>query len=180
MIISLLRTKFYIPPVRSALVPRPRLIERLDESVCSTKLTLISAPAGSGKTLLLSAWVATAARSVAWFSLDGEDNDPTRFLENVVAALQTIHAEFGADVPSVLQSPEVPPLELPLTLLINDLAEAPLEGDQIQPRVAGDSLRAAQVVETYGYRHFEKADFHQLSHWLESLPLALIETRPWL
>ncbi len=118
----LLQTKLYLPPARPNLVPRPRLIERLDEGIRSAKLTLISAPAGSGKTTLLSEWVAAGDRSVAWLSLDKGDNDLVSFLTYLIAALRTINAGIGDDVLSVLQSPQVPPLELLQTLLIYDLA----------------------------------------------------------
>src|SRR5205823_5102662 len=84
-----LTTKLSIPPARSDSVPRPRLIDRLN-GVMQRKLTLVSAPAGFGKTTLLSAWCAVAARGdlhVAWVSLDASDNDPTRFWSYVIAAL---------------------------------------------------------------------------------------------
>ena len=87
----ILATKLYIPPPRSRVVLRPRLIERLNEGLAAgRRLTLISAPAGFGKTTLLSEWVAGSARPVAWLSLDEGDNDPTRFLIYLVAALQTL------------------------------------------------------------------------------------------
>jgi LuxR family maltose regulon positive regulatory protein len=86
---SLLTTKLYIPPPRPNLVPRPRLIERLDAGL-HRKLTLISAPAGFGKTTLLSEWVSGCGRPVAWVSLDEGDDDPARFLAYFVAALQTL------------------------------------------------------------------------------------------
>jgi LuxR family maltose regulon positive regulatory protein len=92
MATSLLQTKLYIPPPRPELVPRPRLIERLNAEL-HRKLTLVSAPAGFGKTTLLSEWIADCGRAdcgrpVAWLSLDESDNDPTRFLIYIVAALQ--------------------------------------------------------------------------------------------
>jgi len=118
----LLQTKLYLAPARPNLVPRPRLIERLDEGIRSAKLTLISAPAGSGKTTLLSEWIAAGDRSVAWLSLDKGDNDLVSFLTYLIADLQTINAGIGDDMLSVLQSPQVPSLELLQTLLIYDLA----------------------------------------------------------
>src|SRR5919199_455462 len=75
----ILATKLYVPSVPPRVVPRHRLFEQLDEGL-HRKLTLISAPAGFGKTTLLSAWVAGCDRQVAWLSLDDADNDPTRFL----------------------------------------------------------------------------------------------------
>ena len=82
-----LATKLYIPQHQPKVVLRPRLIERLNEGL-DRKLTLISAPAGSGKTTLLSEWLADRSQPAAWLSLDEGDNDPTRFLAYLVAALQ--------------------------------------------------------------------------------------------
>ena len=76
----ILATKLYIPPARSKVVVRLRLIEELNKSLSSgRRLTLISAPAGFGKTTLVSEWVTECGRPVAWLSLDEEDDDPTRF-----------------------------------------------------------------------------------------------------
>jgi LuxR family maltose regulon positive regulatory protein len=101
----LLTTKLYIPPPRPSVVPRPRLIERLNEGLtASRKLTLISASAGFGKTTLVSEWVASCGQPVAWLSLDEGDNDPARFLTYLVAALQTIAPKIGAGVLAALQS----------------------------------------------------------------------------
>src|SRR5512137_1498150 len=92
----ILATKLYIPPPRPKMVLRPRLIERLNEGLsASRKLTLISAPAGFGKTTLVSEWVAGCERPVAWLSLDEGDNDPTKFLTYIVAALQTLPPKTG-------------------------------------------------------------------------------------
>src|SRR5256714_12462022 len=98
----LLATKLYIPPLRPNVVLRPRLIERLNEGL-HRKLTLISAPAGFGKTTLVSAWVAICERPTAWLSLDDGENDPTRFLAYLIAALQTLAPSIGAGVLGVLQ-----------------------------------------------------------------------------
>ncbi len=100
MTTPLLKTKLYIPPVRPNLVSRPRLIEQLNTGL-QRKLTLISAPAGFGKTTLLSEWASqrvgesanqrigesARGRLVAWLSLDEGDNDPARFLAYLVAGL---------------------------------------------------------------------------------------------
>lgn len=116
----ILATKLYIPPPRPEAVHRPRLIERLNE-VPHRKLTLICAPAGFGKTRLLSEWVAGCERPTAWLSLDEEDSDPTRFLACLVAALQTIAANIGEGVSGVLQSSQPPPTESILTTLLNEI-----------------------------------------------------------
>jgi LuxR family maltose regulon positive regulatory protein len=84
----LLSTKFYIPPLRREQVLRPRLIERLNAGL-HRKLTVISAPAGFGKTTLVAQWLKTAQCPSTWLSLDESDNDETRFLTYVVAALRT-------------------------------------------------------------------------------------------
>jgi LuxR family maltose regulon positive regulatory protein len=91
MPISILATKLYIPPPRAKIVLRPRLIEWLNEWLAvGSKLTLISASAGFGKTTLISDWIAGCGQPVTWLSLDEGDNDPTHFLAYVVAALQAI------------------------------------------------------------------------------------------
>ena len=119
-----LTTKLYIPSVRPGLVSRPRLIERLNAGL-QRKLTLISAPAGFGKTTLLSEWVGGSKRPVAWISLDEGDNDMGRFLAYFVAALQTTEAKVGEGVLSAFQTPQPPPIEAVLTALINEIAAIP-------------------------------------------------------
>jgi LuxR family maltose regulon positive regulatory protein len=120
----ILATKLYVPPPRPKVVFRPNLIERLNEGL-HRKLTLISAPAGFGKTTLVSEWVAGCGRPVAWLSLDEGDNDPTGFLTYLVAALQTIAANIGAGVLRTLQSPQPPPTESILTNLLNEITTIP-------------------------------------------------------
>ena len=119
----ILATKLYISRARPDLVRRPHLIKRLNESVHS-KLTLISAPAGFGKTTLVSAWVASCGRPAAWLSLDEADNDPARFMLYFIAALQTIAPDIGAGVLGVLHAsqPQKPPPESILTTLLNEVS----------------------------------------------------------
>jgi LuxR family maltose regulon positive regulatory protein len=131
----LLSTKLFVPPLRPELVPRPRLIERLN--ACMTgKLTLVSAPAGYGKTTLLSEWIhqgamkATPTLPVAWLSLDGADNDPTRFLSYLIGAAQSIVPTVGEDILGMLKSPEPPRVEIVLTSLINELSAIPQDCDR--------------------------------------------------
>jgi LuxR family maltose regulon positive regulatory protein len=108
----LLTTKLYIPPVRSELVPRPRLLERLNEGL-HRKLTLVSAPAGYGKTTLLSEWAA-GCEKVAWLSLDEHDNDPARFWAYVCAAVcQTL--QVGETAQAMLAATPQPAVETVLT-----------------------------------------------------------------
>src|SRR6184192_3518017 len=119
----ILATKLYLPRLRPHVVIRPRLLERLNEGL-HRKLTLIAAPAGFGKTTLVSEWVEGIERPrarTAWLSLDEGDNDPARFLTYLVAALQTIAATIGQGVLGMLQSPQPPPPETILTALLNDL-----------------------------------------------------------
>jgi LuxR family maltose regulon positive regulatory protein len=117
----ILATKLYVPPPRPSAVPRPRLIERLNEGL-RHKLTLISAPAGFGKTTLLGEWAATLPRPAAWVSLDEGDNDSARFLAYLVAALRTIAPNMGEGVLGALGSPQPPPTESILTALLNEMA----------------------------------------------------------
>src|SRR5215831_1502104 len=120
----ILATKLYIPPPRPNVVSRPRLLERLNEGLYR-KLILISAPAGFGKTTLLSAWVTFIDRQAAWLSLDEGDSDPARFLTYLVAALRTIAPTIGEGVLGVLQSSQPPPIESMLTALLNDITTIP-------------------------------------------------------
>src|SRR6185437_765404 len=122
MAAPLLETKLHIPRWRRSLVARPRLSERLSRGAESA-LTLVSAPAGFGKTTLLAEWLAVAAtgeRSVAWLSLDQRDNDPALFWTYLVAALNTGVPGVGSGSLSVLQPPQ-PPNEAGLVALLNDL-----------------------------------------------------------
>ena len=122
----ILVTKLYIPPPRPKVVLRPRLVERLNNGLSARrKLTLISAPAGFGKTTLVSEWITSCGQPVAWLSLDEGDNDPTRFLTYLVAALQTIAANIGEGMLGVLQSPQPPPTESILTTLLNEITTIP-------------------------------------------------------
>src|SRR6266853_6079646 len=124
MSMPILATKLNIPRLRPNVVLRPRLIERLNEGL-HRKLTLISAPAGFGKTTLVSQWLAGCGRPAAWLSLDEGENDPARFLTYLVAALQTIAATIGEGVLGVLQSPQPPPPEAILTALLNEITTLP-------------------------------------------------------
>lgn len=105
----LLATKFTIPPVRSDLVARPRLVHTL-EACMEHPLTLLAAPAGFGKTVLLSAW-AHQQQSVGWVSLDSSDNDPAQFWTYVLAALDRLHPGLGSEPLSLLQSEQSAPIE---------------------------------------------------------------------
>jgi len=116
----LVTTKLAIPPVRLDLVPRPQLFQKL-EACLEHPLTLLAAPAGFGKTVLLSAWARQQQRSVAWVSLDSSDTDPVQFWTYVFAALDALHPGIGATPLSLLQSSQPPPIETVLAALINAL-----------------------------------------------------------
>jgi LuxR family transcriptional regulator, maltose regulon positive regulatory protein len=124
-----LKTKFHIPLWRKSAVSRPRLLERLFSGVLEDrKLTLVSAPAGYGKTTLVAEWIQTLLNDhqadvrVAWVALDEGDNDPTRFLSYFVAALNSVDDTIGQGTPSLLGMPQLPPLPTILDELINDIS----------------------------------------------------------
>ena len=113
---AVIATKLYIPPLRPGALARADLIARLNAGL-QRRLTLISAPAGFGKTTLASRWAAGCGRPAAWLSLDRADNDPARFLAHLVAALQSIAPALGAAAAAALQSP--------LPALLNEIAAQP-------------------------------------------------------
>jgi LuxR family transcriptional regulator, maltose regulon positive regulatory protein len=128
--VPILATKLYIPPPPPKVVLRARLIERLNEGLSAGRtpgLTLISAPAGFGKTTLVSEWVAGCGRPAAWLSLDEGDSDPTRFLTYLVAALRTAAPKLGEGVLEVLHASQSqpPPTESILTALLNEITTLP-------------------------------------------------------
>lgn len=119
-----IETKFYIPRWRPGSVARPRLLERLNRGT-ESKVTLVSAPAGFGKTTLLAEWLATAPagdRSVAWLSLDVNDNHPSSFWTYLLNALQTVEPAVGAGGLALLRSFQSPPMESLLGALLNEIA----------------------------------------------------------
>jgi LuxR family maltose regulon positive regulatory protein len=118
----LLATKIHAPRLRTQLVSRKHLIEQIQKGV-EGPLTLLSAPAGSGKTTLLTQWLQETELPVAWLSLEPTDNDPTRFLTSLIAALQTLNAHIGIAALAALQTLQPPSPEMVLTLLVNDLME---------------------------------------------------------
>jgi ATP/maltotriose-dependent transcriptional regulator MalT len=150
----ILATKLYIPPLRPNVVIRPRLIERLNEGL-HRKLTLIAAPAGFGKTTLVSEWIEGIECPTVWLSLDEGDNDPTSFLTYLVAAVQTIAATIGEGVMGALHSPQPPPPETILTALLNDLTTI--------------SDRFVLVLDDYHVIEAKPVD-HALTFLLEHLP----------
>ncbi|MBI5033870.1 MAG: AAA family ATPase [Chloroflexi bacterium] len=128
MAMSILATKLGIPPMRTDLVPRPRVTGRLRDER-ARQLILICAPAGFGKTTLAIEWLhqkdASPPSQVAWLTLDQEDNDPVRFVAYLLAALQNANPAIGTTVQAMMQSPQPPPSQVLLTALINDIAAVP-------------------------------------------------------
>jgi LuxR family maltose regulon positive regulatory protein len=133
----ILATKLYVPSLRPGMVPRPRLIDRLNNGLAKgSRLALISASAGFGKTTLVSAWIAALTPSpspngggegvrAAWLSLDGGDNDPARFLTYLIAALQTIQPGIGEGLSNALRASQPPQAEAILTALLNEISTVP-------------------------------------------------------
>jgi LuxR family maltose regulon positive regulatory protein len=121
----LLMTKLSVPSVRPSLVPRLRLSERLEEGL-GRKLTLLSAPAGFGKSTLLSSWIGELSddgRPTAWLSVDPGDNDPGRFWRYFVTAVERLQPGSGEPALALLGSPQAPPIEAILTTILNELGD---------------------------------------------------------
>jgi LuxR family maltose regulon positive regulatory protein len=124
---ALLTTKLHVPRAHPNLVPRPRPAGLLAEGM-NRKLTLISAPAGFGKTTLLGEWRMIHLGNeypLAWVSLEEADNDPSRFLSYLIAALQAIEADTAQAILNSLRSPQPPRIESVITALINEIAAIP-------------------------------------------------------
>ena len=117
----LLATKLHMPASRPGLVPRPRLTARLDEGL-ARGLVLVCAPAGYGKTVLLTDWARRGEVPAGWLSLDAADNDPARFWRHLVAALEGVCPGIGERVGPLLGPPAPASFEGLVTALINELA----------------------------------------------------------
>jgi LuxR family transcriptional regulator, maltose regulon positive regulatory protein len=156
----LLATKLFIPPPAPTLVARPRLIAQLTAGV-GRAVTLVSAPAGWGKTTLLSTWHADLSGSgypLAWVSLDAGDNDPMRFWTYVLTALNTLVEGVSDAALTLLRSPRPPPMEPVLTSLLNALIVLPMDAVLV--------LDDYQVIEAHPIHH-------ALAFLLEHLPSRL-------
>jgi LuxR family maltose regulon positive regulatory protein len=121
---TLLATKLHIPHLRLDVVPRPRLTRRLNEGT-RRKLILITAPAGFGKTTLLSEWVTQCRLATAWISLHPDDNHPQRFFSYLIAALETLQPGIDEQIQSLLPTSQPPLSEPVLTTLLNALIALP-------------------------------------------------------
>ncbi|HEU0295309.1 MAG TPA: LuxR C-terminal-related transcriptional regulator [Anaerolineales bacterium] len=122
---QVLSTKLYIPPIHSSLVQRPRLVQILENGYQSGKrVTLVSAPAGFGKTTIIRQWITATelGKPFGWLSLDDGDNDPVRFLIYLVSAIQKVNAEIGKTILAALNSSQIPPLLDLVETLINEIS----------------------------------------------------------
>ena len=122
MLPPLLKTKLFIPTLRPELVRRTHLIELLEAGI-HRKLTLVSAPAGFGKTTLICEWVNRSEHPAAWLSLEYSDNDPIRFLSYFIAALQTIKPRLAEGLLANFHTLKPAAVESILTGLLNEIAE---------------------------------------------------------
>ncbi len=122
----LLSTKFGIPRTQRDLLGRSHLVSRLEEAT-QRELVLVSTPAGFGKTTLLAGWAQSAERSVAWLSLDGDDNDPARFWRYIIAAVDRVYRGIGERALSLLNASAQPTSKAVVTALVNELAALPDE-----------------------------------------------------
>ncbi len=153
-LIPLLADKFHIPPFRPQSIHRSRLHAMLQNGI-HQRLTLISAPAGFGKTTLVSKWLATLDRPVVWLTLDANDNDFVWFLQYLIASFQRLDPSIGQTLVTMLQSGMLPPIETLGTQLVSDLKKAAL------PCVA--------VLDDYHVIHNQQV--HRLvSFWLDHKP----------
>lgn len=124
--IPLLQTKLLVPRMLSELVERPRIYTRLD-GMLQGRLTLVTAPAGFGKTTAVAQWARQKGLPVAWLSLDGSDNDPVQFWIYVAAALRGVRKDLGAEMAPMLRSSASPPWEAAISMLIDDLSRLPFD-----------------------------------------------------
>ena len=163
-----LATKLYVPAPRPGIVARPRLLARLNWELSSCRrLTLVCAPAGFGKTTLLSEWIAhrrgiNPDMRVAWLSLDDGDNDPSRFLTYLVSALQGIETDIGTEAMALLQGAQEAQAELVLTALLNDV-----------PRTGGEIILVLDDYHVIEARPIHKAVNFLLNHLPSQLHLAI-------
>lgn len=179
---ELLTSKLYVPLLRPNLVPRPRLIQLINDGLQSKRrLTLVSAPAGFGKTTLVVAWLKEIGHPAAWLSLDEADNDLARFLAYLAAALGRVDEGIGAPLLNALQSPQLPAIEQALTALLNEIA---LRKDPLILVLDDYHLLAeAAILEVMKFLlHHQPAQLHLVLTTREDpdLPLARLRARDQL
>ena len=123
---NLVATKLHQPAPSPRRIGRPHLVASLNQGLAAgRKLTLVSAPAGFGKTSLVSEWTAGLEQPLAWLSLDEDDDEAVRFFDYFVAALQRVNEAIAGEIQGVLRSGQLPPVEIISTVLINDILETP-------------------------------------------------------
>ena len=184
----LLTTKFHIPFWRDNGVPRPHLLSRLNSGITQhQKLTLISAPAGYGKTVLVAEWIQELNNTgdkqirVAWLSLDEGDNDPARFLTYLVAAVQQKNEDLGQSTQSLLGMPQIPALTTIIDEFINEIASQ--EDKFIFVLDDYHLIHNPKIHETLEYLiENQPAQFHIVLTTREdpALPLARYRVRAWI
>ena len=125
MISSILLTKLFPPPTLPRHIQREYLIQRLNDGLAAGKsITLVSAPAGFGKTTCISSWISQLDLPVTWLSLDAADDHPVRFFTYFVAALQHVDENLGWEIEGVLRAGELPPAEVVSAALVNDVLQS--------------------------------------------------------
>jgi LuxR family maltose regulon positive regulatory protein len=155
----LLAAKFFRPTLPPQQVARTALVAHLQAGLeAAHPLSLISAPAGYGKSTLAAQWLAQVERPVAWLSLEAIDDEPLRFFNYFVAALQRLDPQIGAELAPALAAGQLPPPEVLLTTLVNDLVRAETPGlvalDDFQSIQDQDILHALQGLLTHRPPHF--------------------------
>ncbi len=125
-ITALLKTRLHPAPLRSGVVHRQRLINKLSEGKKSgAKLTLVSAPAGYGKSTLVTDWIQQEKIEYAWLSVEEEDNILAPFFINLVTSLQEIRGDTGEVIKSLFASPRIPPINALISIFIQELETLP-------------------------------------------------------
>ncbi|MGM0508985.1 MAG: LuxR C-terminal-related transcriptional regulator [Fusobacteriota bacterium] len=119
---SLLMTKLNIPKNNKEIISRPRLQKKLDK-IIKTKLTIVSAPAGYGKTSMISNWLENFDFKKVWISLDKKDNDPVIFLNYFITALKSLNSDIGKSIEGLINIPKLPEIGVLITSLINEISK---------------------------------------------------------
>ena len=176
----ILKTKLYAPPLPSEVVSRPKLVERLNRGLHSgRRLTLVSAPAGFGKSTLVAGWLEESDRDVAWLSLDEGDNDPVRFWTYIIAAIQAIHPEVGDEARQLVGSPPLRSAERVVVSLLNEIAELAGDPSAGSGQVPSTSSGQGLVLVLDDYQMIQTEQIHEglnylLDHQPPNLHLVLI------
>ena len=166
--VSLLKTKIQIPKFPSEIVARPRLVKIFHEAL-KGELTLVSAPAGFGKTTLVSEWIGNSELPVAWLSLDQGDNNPIEFWQYITAAIGTINPDVGKRAEAVYDPFHESGLERWIGLLINDVVIA-IESDDPSNQ-EGKESETPWVLVLEDYYVIENEQIHQsLNYFLDHKP----------